>query len=181
MPAATRTRILDGAIAILRNGSPLDVRPFNISATTGVSASLINYHFPDPDTIVPQAAIAHLREFTHLERNLLEDDSREPSNILLEWLRHRAAWTRKCPGVTAVLIAPHVFGLERYEEWHQLNRSLVDGLTPHLLAIRRGSLEDAKKNARMLHKIGFLPLREVEDFRELLVSEAVLNKVQANP
>jgi hypothetical protein len=179
MPAATRTRILDGAIAILRNGNPSDVRPFTISATTGVSASLINYHFPDPDTIAPQAAIAHLREYTSLERNLLGDDSRESLPLLQEWIRHRAEWTRKCPGITAVLVAPHVYGLERYEEWHQLNRSLIDGLTPHILAIRKASLEDAKKHARILNKIGFLPLREVEEFRELFIPKAILDNNQA--
>lgn len=180
MPAATRTRILDGAIAVLRNGNPLGVRPFAIAATTGVSASLINYHFPDPDTIAPQAAIAHLREYTSLERSLLGDDSRESLPLLQEWLRHRTEWTRKCPGITAMLIAPHVYGLERYGEWHQLTQSLIDGLTPHVLAIRKASLEDAKIHARILNKIGFLPLREIEEFRELLLSEAILNKNQAN-
>lgn len=180
MPAATRERILKGAIELLRKDGPLDIRPFVLAATTGVSASLIAYHFPVPEHIVAQAAITHLKAIEPVERSLLDDPENPPATIMERWLRHRLAWGRRNPGVIAVLASPHAFGLERFEEWHAVTRSITDGLIPHVITQSMTSIstDQAREIARSVHRLGLMHTREQEEQTTLLMLRGLLNKQQ---
>ena len=178
MPAATRKRILEGAIELLRKDGPLEVRPFTLAATTGVSASLIAYHFPIPEHIIAQAAITHLKALEPLERSLLDDSEIHPATVMERWLRHRLAWCRGNPGVTAVLASPRPFGLERFEEWHAVTRSIIDGLIPHVITQSSTSMstDQARSLAHIIHRVGLMHTREQEDKTTLLMLRSLLKK-----
>jgi AcrR family transcriptional regulator len=180
MPTPTRKRILEGAIELLRKDGPLEVRPFALAATTGVSASLIAYHFPVPEDIIAQAAITHLKALEPMERSVLDDSESHPTTPLEGWLHYRLAWSRRNPGVAAVLASPHAFGLERFEEWHAVTRSIIDGLIPHVITHNSTSIStnQAREIARLIHKIGLIDTREQEETTIILMIRNLLNKQQ---
>jgi AcrR family transcriptional regulator len=180
MPTATRKRILEGAIELLRKDGPLEVRPFALAATTGVSASLIAYHFPVPEDIIAQAAITHLKALEPMERSVLDKPEIHPATALEGWLRFRLEWGRRNPGVTAVLASPHAFGLERFEEWHAVTRSIIDGLIPHVITHNSTSIstDQAREIARLIHKIGLIATREREETAITYLIRSLLNKQQ---
>jgi AcrR family transcriptional regulator len=178
MPTATRKRILEGAIELLRKDGPLEVRPFALAAATGVSASLIAYHFPVPEDIIAQAAITQMKALEPKERSVLDDSDFHPTTALERWLRYRLAWSRRNPGVTAVLASPHAFGLERFEEWHAVTRSIIDGLIPHVITHNSTSVNQAREIACVIHKIGLVATREQEETTIILMLRNFLNKQQ---
>ena len=178
MPTATRARILEGAIELLRKDGPLNVRPFALAATTGISASLIAYHFPVPEQIIAQAAITHLKALAQLERSLLDDPDIHSFLVLERWFRNRIVWSRSNKGVAAVLASPHAFELERFEEWHAVTRSVIDGLTPHVISQSSTSTDQARELARIIHKFGLMHIREQEEKAAQLALREILKKQQ---
>ena len=158
----TRARIIQAAIELLRVSNPLGVRPVDLSLYTGVSPSLINYHFPDPATIISTAAAAALLKQARLERSWLDDLTKDASSAIESWLEIRRTWAKANPGIVAVLVSPNVFKLNELPEWVEAERLVRDGLAVHISVRQQGSAQDARKMSEFLLRLAFIAPGEIK-------------------
>ena len=128
----TKEIILSAARELLRTNSPVDVRPSTIAITTGVSQSLVHYHYPDIRDLLCLAAVGAYVLNVEASRSLLGSDD-PTQRILKQWLDLQRAWVQTNRGAAAILLAPTTYGLVRHESWRQAERLMVDGLVPHVL------------------------------------------------
>jgi len=123
---------------LLRVSNPLAIRPVDLSLYTGVSPSLISYHFPDPETIISYAAASALLKQARLERSELDDLTQDASTAIERWLELRRTWVKANPNIVAVLASPIVFHLTHLPEWAEADQLVRDGLAVHISVVQNG-------------------------------------------
>lgn len=152
------TLILAATAELLNKEGPLEVRPSVIAAMSGVSQSLIHYHFPETTYLIAAAVInlyeAHVAESREV---LAKDGSREL--VHREWYLLQKQWAIRNPGAAAVILGSTAFKLVRNEKWKTLERIMIDGLVPNIMNRNTDlSITEATTAARIEMILSLLPV-----------------------
>ena len=155
---STRTRILDAAAKALQQASdPFSVRPSTVSAISGISQSLIYYHFPETWLLTAHAAVRLLQSQVQLEVSANERFVGDSVAALHSWSALRLEWVGRNQSTCCILAFPKLFQLDQISEWRSTRDISRDLLAPHLMSHHGLTLELAQDLATACDDLSILP------------------------
>lgn len=155
---STRTRILDAAAKALQQASdPISVRPSTVSTISGISQSLIYYHFPETWLLTAHAAVRLLQSQVQLEVSANGRFVTDSAAALRSWSTLRLSWAERNQSACCILAFPKLFQLDQISEWRSARDISRDLLAPHLMSQHGLTLEKAQDLATACDDLSILP------------------------
>jgi len=156
----TRTRILEAAAKALQQASdPFSVRQSTVSAISGISQSLIYYHFPETRLLTAHAAVWLLQSQVHLEVSANERLVNDSAASLHSWSSLRLSWAERNQSACCILAFPKLFQLDQISDWRSARDDSRDLLAPHLMSQHELTLGEAQELATAYDDLSILPPR----------------------
>lgn len=174
---STRTRILEAAAEALQQASdPFSVRPSAVSAISGISQSLIHYHFPETWLLTTNAAVRLLQDQVKLEESAIGQFVDDSAAALHAWSGLRLEWAERNQSACCILAFPRLFLLDKNSSWLSARDACRDLLAPHLLSQRRLTIKEAQELATTCDDLSILPWHpHVADRLQRLISKTVFH------
>jgi AcrR family transcriptional regulator len=156
---SAKERILDAAQMLLRTNSPIEVWPSTIANASGLRPSLVHYHYPEIQRLLCAATVQAYEEHAQESRSILSGEA--PAwTALRAWLELQRKWATANRGAAAIILAPHIYGLDNAEGWRRVEKFMIDGLVPLVLETHPGQTARSSAAIAKLYQLTGLIIHE---------------------